>query len=84
MTGKVTLRQLVELIDPNKDQSGEKIQLVGPGGDWDEYDTISACSKLLEPLYGAEVAEIWAFQKSVVRVRIDWQSATGRSLEEEK
>ena len=68
----VMLWKLLDLIDYNRDSENEMIQICCPGGSWDEYDEILVSSALLLPLYKAEVIEMAAIEKDVIRVDIKW------------
>ena len=68
----VKIWQLLDLIDYNRESTIEKLQICRPSGDWDEYDEVSTGSALLIPLYEAEVEEIEAIDKEIIRVGIDW------------
>lgn len=71
---KITLNDLLDLLDYNRESTTERIQICRPDADWDDYDELGTCSPILEPLLDAEVNEIGAISEGVTRVDIDWDS----------
>lgn len=71
----ITLNDLLDLIDYNRESETEKIQIVGPDDDWNEYDEIRTSSAILFHLGSAKVNEIEAVGNDVIRVGIDWSTA---------
>ena len=69
----ITLGDLIDLIDYNRDSKNQMIQICCAGGDWDEYDTVSISSSLLEPLEECLVKEIGAEGVNIIRVDIEWK-----------
>ena len=65
------LGELLDLIDINRESNTEKIQLVYPDGDWDDYDEFKLCSPFLQVHEEYEVNELEAMDRSVVRVSVD-------------
>lgn len=65
------LGELLDLIDINRESGTEKIQLVYPNGDWDDYDEFKLCSPFLQLYEECEVKELEAMGRSVVRVSVD-------------
>lgn len=49
-------------------ESDEKIQVCRPDGNWEDYDTFNAGSKLLKPFYNLEVSCLSAIETDVIRV----------------
>ena len=73
MKAGIKLWQLLDAIDYNRDSEIEKIQICRPDGDgWDDVDEVGTSSSLLLPIYKAEIQELEAVGKNVVRVSIDW------------
>ena len=71
----ITLNDLLDLIDYNREFTAERIQICGPDDDWDDYDEIRTSSALLFHLGSAKVSEIEAVGNDVIRVGIDWSTA---------
>lgn len=68
----MTLNELLDVIDYNRELSTQKIQLCRPNADWDDYDEVAISSALLCPFGNAKVKEIGAIEADVIRVDIDW------------
>nr|DAG54977.1 MAG TPA: hypothetical protein [Caudoviricetes sp.] len=66
--------KLIELLTAIgvSDDSCEKIQICQPTGDWENYDTFNAGSKLLKPFYDLEVNCLSAIETDVIRVDLDF------------
>lgn len=77
----ITLNDLLDLIDYNRESETEKIQIVGPDDDWNEYDEIRTSSVVLLHLGSAKVNEIEAVGNDVIRVGIDWPTVSSSSKE---
>jgi hypothetical protein len=76
---KITLKQLLELIDPdfiNADwfDNVETLQIVRPNDGWDIYDEIRISSPLLIPFYNNVVKSIQAIKENVIRIELDYHS----------
>ena len=76
---KITLKQLLELIDPdfiNADwfDNVETLQIVRPNDGWDIYDEIRISSPLLIPFYNNVVKSIQAIKENVIRIELDYSS----------
>lgn len=71
----ITLDDLLDLIDYNRESTAERIQIVGPDDDWDTYDEVRTSSTILFRLGSAKVNEIEAVGNDVIRVGIDWSTA---------
>ena len=71
----ITLDDLLDLIDYNRESTAERIQIVGPDDDWDTYDEVRTSSTILFHLGSAKVSEIEAVGNDVIRVGIDWSTA---------
>ena len=71
----ITLDDLLDLIDYNRESTAERIQIVGPDDDWDTYDEVRISSTILFHLGSAKVSEIEAVGNDVIRVGIDWSTA---------
>lgn len=72
---EITLNDLLDLIDYNRESTAERVQIVGPDDDWDAYDEIRTSSVVLFHLGAAKVNEIEAVGNDVIRVGIDWPTA---------
>ena len=68
----MTLNELLDVIDYNRDSTTEKIQICKPDSDWDDCDEVATSSALLCPFGNARVKEIGAVDENVIRVSIDW------------
>lgn len=68
----MTLNELLDVIDYNRDSETEKLQIVRPDGDWDDVDEVGTNSALLCPFGNAKVREIGVVCENVIRVGIDW------------
>ena len=71
---QVKLKQLLDLIDYNRESTIERLQICRPNSSWDECDEVSTGSALLLPLYEAVVNEIEAVEPNVIRISIDWDA----------
>jgi hypothetical protein len=69
---EITLNDLLDLIDYNRESETEKIQICRPDSDWDDCDEVGTSSALLCPFGNAEVKCIGAVDENVIRVDIDW------------
>lgn len=75
MKSNVKLKQILDLIDYNRESQNEKIQICRPNGDsWDDVDEVLTSSALLLPIYEAEICEMGAIDKDTIRVSIDWDA----------
>lgn len=68
----MTLNELLDVIDYNRDSTTEKIQICKPDSDWDDCDEVATSSALLCPFGNAKVKVIGAVDEDVIRVEIDW------------
>ena len=68
----MTLNELLDVIDYNRESETQKIQLCRPGANWEDCDEVSTSSALLCPFGNAKVKEIGAIDEDVIRVDIDW------------
>lgn len=75
----MTLAELIDVIDYNRDSTTQMIQMCRCGGEWDEFDETVTSSTLLLPLYTAKVKEIDAIDENVFRVDIDWDEINTRT-----
>ena len=75
----MTLAELLDVIDYNRDSTTQTIQLCRCGGEWEEVDETVTSSSLLLPLYTAKVKEIGAIDENVFRVDIDWDELNTRT-----
>ena len=71
---QVKLKQLLDLIDYNRESTTERLQICRPNSDWDDCDDVATGSALLLPLYEAVVKEIEAIEYDVIRISIDWDA----------
>lgn len=74
MKSQVKLKDLLDLIDYNRESTTERLQICRPNSGWDECDEVSTASALLLPLYEAVVKEIEAVEPNVIRIDIDWDA----------
>ena len=70
----ITLDDLLDLIDYNRESTAERIQICGPDDDWDDYDEVRTSSSILFHIGRAKVSEIEAVSKDVIRVGLDWST----------
>ena len=68
----MTLNELLDVIDYNRDSTIEKIQICRPDSDWDDCDEVLTSSALLCPFGNAKIRCIGAVDENVIRVEIDW------------
>ena len=69
---RVTVRDLLDLIDYNRESDIEKIEVCREGGDWNVYDTVSTVSALLIPINFAPIKCMEATDRNTIRIDIDW------------
>lgn len=80
----MTLNELLDAIDYNREFESEKIQIVRPDGDWGDFDEVATCSAMLCPFGNAKVKLIGAICQNVIRVSIDWTGLFTLKQEEGK
>ena len=68
----MTLNELLDVIDYNRESEYEKIQICRPDANWDDCDEVLTSSALLCPFGNAKVNSIGAVNENVIRVDIDW------------
>jgi hypothetical protein len=68
----MTLNELLDVYDYNRESETQYIQICRPNSNWDDYDQVLTSSALLCPFGNAEVNEIGAVGEDVIRVDIDW------------
>lgn len=68
----MTLNELLDVYDYNRESQTEYIQICRPDGNWDDCDQVSTSSALLCPFGNAKVNEIGAVGENIIRVDIDW------------
>lgn len=68
----MTLNELLDVVDYNRESEKERIQICRPDANWDEYDEVVTGSALLCPFGNAKVLELGAIKEDVIRVAIDW------------
>lgn len=68
----MTLNELLDVIDYNRDSTIDKIQICRPNADWDDCDEVLTSSALLFPFGNAKVKCVGAVAEDVIRVEIDW------------
>ena len=71
---KVKVKDLLDLIDYNRESERELIEVCRMGGDWEEYDTTCTASALLVPIYEAPVKCMEAIDSNRIRIDIDWDA----------
>ena len=69
---RIKLKQLLDVLDYDRESETEKIQICRPNEDWDNVDEVSTASGLLLPLYEAEILCMEAVDKDIIRIEIDW------------
>ena len=69
---RVNVKDLIDLIDYNRESETEMIEVVRMGGEWDEVDEASTASALLVPIYEAPIKCMEATAPNVIRIDIDW------------
>ncbi len=68
----MTLNELLDVIDYNRESKTECIQICRPDSDLDDCDEVLTSSALLCPFGNAKVECIEAVAKDCIRVGIDW------------
>lgn len=68
----MTLNELLDVIDYNRESELERIQICKPDSDWEDFDEVVSSSALLRPFGNAKVRCIGAIAENVIRVEIDW------------
>ena len=68
----MTLNELLDVIDYNRDSETQHIQICRPNSDWDDCDEVATSSALLCPFGNAKVKEIGAVDVDCIRIDIDW------------
>lgn len=71
------LIELLEAIDFENVESDEKIQILHSGGNWSDYDTFGAGSKLLKPFYDLKISRLSAIGTDVFRVNLVFDEKEG-------
>lgn len=71
----MTLGELLDAIDYDREYVNEKIQIIAPDGDWDDFDEVSTSSYLLEYIEGKTVKCMAAICAKVIRVELDWSDS---------
>ena len=68
---KITVKQLIDLIDYNGD-GNVRIQVCTSDGDWEDFDEVRSCSSFLDAIENCTVNEFEAIDNNVIRIDIDW------------
>ena len=68
---RLTVRQLIDLIDYNGD-GNVRIQVCTSDGDWEDFDEFRSCSSFLDAIENCTVNEFGAIDNNVIRIDIDW------------
>lgn len=68
----MTLNELLDVYDYNRESKTEYIQICRPDGNWDDFDEVLTSSALLCPFGNAKVECIGAVAENCIRVDIDW------------
>lgn len=71
---KVKVKDLIDLIDYNRESDTEVIEVCRMGGGWDEFDEASTASALLVPIYEAPIKCMEATAQNTIRIDIDWDA----------
>lgn len=74
----MTLCELIDVIDYNREYSTEIIQIIQPDSDWDEFVECPTNSVFLVPFYTAKIKSLDAVSEYVVRIEIDWKELDSR------
>ena len=75
----MTLGELIDVYDVNREYEAQQIELCRPGMNWADFDSVSTCSCLLIPFYSAQVKCIGTENKNAIRVDIDWDELDSRT-----
>lgn len=70
----VKLKQLLDLIDYERESTIDRLEICRPNSNWDDCDEVSTASALLLPLYEAEIIAMEAVEPNVIRLEIDWDA----------
>ncbi len=73
---------LSELVNAIGSSNSEKIQITRQGS-WDHFDELETSSPLLVILGNAEIQELEAISKGVIRVSIDWDDVLANAVTNE-
>lgn len=71
------LIELLVAIGFDNVESDEKIQILYPGRNWNDYDTFNAGSKLLKPFNNLKVKSLTAIDTDVFRVDLAFDEKEG-------
>lgn len=74
----MTLAELLDVYDYNRESETQYIELCRPNSDWDDFDSILSSSCLLVPFLSAKVKCIGTENKNAIRVDIDWDELDSR------
>lgn len=67
----MTLGDLLDAMDRYRN-GDETIQVCSEGGEWEDYDELIICSRLLDPILRKRVKCFSAIREDCIRVDIDW------------
>jgi hypothetical protein len=74
----MTLAELLDVYDYNRESETQYIELCRPNSDWDDFDSILSSSYLLVPFLSAKDKCIGTENKNAIRVDIDWDELDSR------
>lgn len=75
----MTLGELIDVYDENRELECQYIELCRPGMNWEDFDSVVTCSCLLIPFYSAQIKCIGTENKNAIRVDIDWDELDSRT-----
>jgi len=64
----MTIKDLIDLVDYNRETDYEIIQICEPGGNWDEYVEFKTSSILIEAFEDRQIASMAAIREDCIRV----------------
>lgn len=70
----VKVKDLINLIDYNRESERDLIEVCRMSGDWEDYDTMCTSSPLLFPIYEAPIECMGAIKENTIRIDIDWNA----------
>lgn len=68
----MTVRELLDVVDYNRESTIEKIEVCRPSMNWEDVDEVGTSSALLIPLYDARIVCMAAVAENVIRIDIEW------------
>lgn len=68
----MTVKDLLDVYDKNRIADEQYLEVVSPGGDWNDYDTLVTSSSLLILIEKCEILTMGAEHEDCIRIEIDW------------